>query len=128
MKKEMESFCPVTHTMSIIGGKWKIVVISQLVNRGILRFKELERIIPGITPKMLIKVLKELEAEQLVTRRIYAEVPPRVEYSVTALGESLNRLITEIHQWGEYHQTTLSDRQVLAIGQNEETASGNAEI
>ena len=99
--------------MGIIGGKWKIVVISQLVNRGMLRFKELERAIPGITPKMLIKVLKELEAERLVTRRIYAEVPPRVEYTVTALGESLNLLINEIHRWGEYHQTTLGERSVV---------------
>ncbi|MBY0427103.1 MAG: helix-turn-helix transcriptional regulator [Cytophagales bacterium] len=64
---------------------------------------ELERAIPDVTPKMLVKVLKELEDEKLIVRKVYAEVPPRVEYSVTELGLSLNKLILEINKWGEYH-------------------------
>jgi DNA-binding HxlR family transcriptional regulator len=103
MKKSEKKICPVSHALSIIGGKWKIVVISTLVSKGTLRFKELEREIAEITPKMLIKVLKELEDEKLVARKVFAEVPPRVEYSITPLGLTLNALITEIHAWGEYH-------------------------
>jgi DNA-binding HxlR family transcriptional regulator len=103
MKKEDKNRCAVSHTMSIIGGKWKIVVINSLVLKGTLRYKELERAIPEVTPKMLVKVLKELEEEKLIVRKVYAEVPPRVEYSVTTLGLSLNQLIIEINKWGEYH-------------------------
>ncbi len=114
MIKSSEKFCAVTHALGIIGGKWKIIVISQLVNRGTLRFKELERVLPNITPKMLIKVLKDLEAERLVSRRLYPAVPPRVEYTVTPLGESLTRLIHEIHHWGEYHQQMLAQEVAAA--------------
>lgn len=103
MKKNEKNICPVSHAMSIIGGKWKIVVISCLVNNGMHRYKELERAIPDVTPKMLVKVLKELEDEKLILRKVYAEVPPRVEYSVTPLGMSLNELILAINKWGEYH-------------------------
>lgn len=103
MKKNKKNICAVSHAMSIIGGKWKIVVISYLVNKGVHRYKELERAIPDVTPKMLVKVLKELEEEKLIIRKVYAEVPPKVEYSVTPLGLSLNDLITEINKWGEYH-------------------------
>lgn len=103
MKKKVKNTCPVNHAMSIIGGKWKIVVISNLVNNGVQRYKELERAIPEVTPKMLVKVLKELEEEKLIARKVYAEVPPRVEYAVTPLGLSLNKLILEIDRWGQYH-------------------------
>jgi DNA-binding HxlR family transcriptional regulator len=103
MKKNKKNICAVSHAMSIIGGKWKIVVISNLVNSGILRYKELEKAIPEVTPKMLIKVLKELEQEKLIIRTVYAEVPPKVEYSITPLGLTLNNLILEINKWGEYH-------------------------
>ena len=102
-EKNEKNICAVSHAMSIIGGKWKIVVISNLVNKGMLRYKELERAIPEVTPKMLVKVLKELEEEKLITRKVFAEVPPRVEYAVTPLGLTLNALILEINKWGEYH-------------------------
>ena len=105
MKKNKKNICPVSYAMSIIGGKWKIIVISSLVNKGMHRYKELERAIPDVTPKMLVKVLKELEQEKLIVRKVYPEVPPRVEYSVTPLGLSLNKLILEINKWGEYHMS-----------------------
>lgn len=89
--------------MSVLGGKWKIIVISNLVHKGVQRYKDIERTIPGVTPKMLVKVLKELEEEKLIARKVYAEVPPKVEYAVTPLGLTLNDLINEIHKWGEYH-------------------------
>jgi DNA-binding HxlR family transcriptional regulator len=103
MKKSEKNFCSVTHTLVIIGGKWKIVVISYLVNAGTLRYSELEKLIPNVTPKMLIKVLKELEEEKLIKRKVYAVVPPKVEYSITELGKSLIPLITEIRNWGTFH-------------------------
>ena len=107
MKKNEKNICAVSHTMSIIGGKWKIVVISNLVNKGIHRYKELERAIPEVTPKMLVKVLKELEEEELIARKVFAEVPPKVEYSITPLGLTLNDLILEINKWGEYHLSNI---------------------
>lgn len=114
MKKNEKNICSVTHAMSIIGGKWKIVVISNLVNKGTLRYKELERAIPEVTPKMLVKVLKELEEEKLIVRTVFAEVPPRVEYSITPLGLSLNNLILEINKWGEYHLASRSEKPLTA--------------
>jgi DNA-binding HxlR family transcriptional regulator len=104
MKKTEKKFCSVTHALVIIGGKWKIVVISYLVNAGTLRYNELEKLIPAVTPKMLVKVLKELEEEKLIKRKVYAEVPPRVEYSITPLGKTLMPLISEIRNWGTHHK------------------------
>jgi DNA-binding HxlR family transcriptional regulator len=104
MKKTEKKFCSVTHALVIIGGKWKIVVISYLVNAETLRYHELEKLIPAVTPKMLVKVLKELEEEKLVKRKVYAEVPPRVEYSITELGKTLLPLLAEIRKWGAYHK------------------------
>ncbi len=115
MKKSEKKFCSVTHALVIIGGKWKIVVISYLVNAGVLRYSELEKLIPDVTPKMLIKVLKELEDEKLIKRKVYAVVPPKVEYSITELGRTLVPLITEIRNWGTFHinATTKKSKEVL---------------
>jgi DNA-binding HxlR family transcriptional regulator len=110
MKKSEKKFCSVTHALVIIGGKWKIVVISYLVNAGTLRYNELEKLIPAVTPKMLVKVLKELEEEKLIKRKVYAEVPPRVEYSITPLGKTLMPLIGEIRNWGTYHKETTAKK------------------
>ena len=107
MKKSEKNICSVTHTLFIIGGKWKIVVISYLINAKVLRYNELEKLIPEVTPKMLIKVLKELEEEQLITRKVYPVVPPKVEYSITELGKTLIPLITEIRNWGTFHIESL---------------------
>jgi DNA-binding HxlR family transcriptional regulator len=107
MKKSEKKFCSVTHTLVIIGGKWKIVVISYLVSAGVLRYNELEKLIPGITPKMLVKVLKDLEAEKLVERKVFPEVPPRVEYTITELGRTLIPLISEIRKWGKFHKESM---------------------
>lgn len=114
MKKNSKNICAFTHALSIIGGKWKIVVVRNLMNRGTLRYKELERGIPEITPKMLVKVLKELEEEKLVMRKVYPEVPPRVEYTVTPLGESLSRLISEIDEWGAFHLSYINENSTAA--------------
>jgi DNA-binding HxlR family transcriptional regulator len=105
MKKNENCFCPLTHTLSLIGGKWKILVLGRLVANGIMRYKELERAIPPITPRVLIKVLKDLEEAELISRKVYPEVPPRVEYALTDLGESLMPVVKEINAWGKYHQS-----------------------
>jgi DNA-binding HxlR family transcriptional regulator len=99
MKKNRKNSCPVIHTLDLIGGKWKLPIISQLQN-GTRRFSELEKGIEGITARMLIKELKDLEENGLVHRKVYAEVPPRVEYSLTDTGRTLKGLIIEIKKWG----------------------------
>ena len=105
MKKNRNKFCAVLDTLDIIGGKWKLPIISQLQD-GTKRFKELEHGIEGITARMLSKDLKELEAYKIVNRKIYAEVPPRVEYSLTNKGKSLKSLILEIKNWGNQYLDT----------------------
>lgn len=101
MKKTDKNSCPVTYTLSLLGGKWKLPVIHYLLQHGQLRFRDLEQKVPGITPKMLTKVLKELEEENMVSRESFAEVPPRTEYRLTPCGRSLEKLLMEIEAWGE---------------------------
>lgn len=115
MKKTEKNFCPLTHTLSIIGGKWKILVLGRLVNNGVMRYKELERSIKPITPRVLIKVLKDLEDDGLVARKVYPEVPPRVEYTVTDLGKSLLPVVREISNWGKYHQSRVARKAKAAV-------------
>ena len=102
-KKKSENFCAVRATLDMIGGKWKLPIISQLQQHEHLRFKDLNQKITGITNRMLSKDLKDLEQHALVTRTIYPEVPPRVEYALTEKGRSLRSLIQEIKKWGQEH-------------------------
>lgn len=114
MKKIEINFCPLTHTLTLIGGKWKILVLGRLVSNGTMRYKELERAIAPITPRVLIKVLKDLEDAELISRKVYPEIPPRVEYSLTELGQSLMPVIKEIKVWGKYHQSKVSKKRRVA--------------
>lgn len=86
----------------MIGGKWKLPIIAMLQD-GTFRFKELLTAIDGITGRMLSKDLKDLEAHGLLTRTVYPEVPPRVEYALTDKGQSLKELVQAIKAWGEKH-------------------------
>jgi DNA-binding HxlR family transcriptional regulator len=97
------SNCPVKLTASIIGGKWKPSLLFCLEGR-IRRFCELQRLIPGLTKKMLTQHLRELERDGIVRRKIYAEVPPRVEYSLTRHGESLKPILKLMSSWGTRHR------------------------
>ena len=97
-----EEFCPTEATIAAIGGRWKMIILWHLYG-GKLRFSELRRKMPAISQKMLTEQLRELEAHGLVTRTIYAEVPPRVEYAATPLGESLRPVITAMGDWGRIH-------------------------
>ena len=91
--------CPVEATLEIIGGKWKGVILYHLLERT-YRFGELKRAMPGITQRMLTKQLRELETDGIVHRKVYAEVPPKVEYSLTAVGESLRDVMMMMREWG----------------------------
>lgn len=103
MKKE-KLICPIEHSVALLGGKWKLPIIHALVKRSPIRFKELEREIVGITPKMLTTQLRSLEHAGLVKRQIFATVPPTVEYSLTDVGKSIGPMINELEKWGLYHQ------------------------
>jgi len=95
--------CPVVSAIGAIGGKWTIIILYQLRGKT-LRFGELKRLIPKITQKMLTHQLRDLEANKLITRKVYAEVPPRVEYTPTDLADKLNPVLDLLCQWGEEYQ------------------------
>ena len=95
--------CPVATAIDVIGGKWKVIILYQL--RGnTLRFGELKKRIPKITQKMLTQQLRELEKDKLVARKVYPEVPPRVEYTPTELANKLNPALDLLCDWGGEYQ------------------------
>jgi DNA-binding HxlR family transcriptional regulator len=97
------SQCSVKLTTDIIGGKWKPLILYYLEG-GRQRFSQLQRRIPGMTKKMLTQHLRELERDEIIRRRVYAEVPPRVEYSLTKHGESLKPILKLMSAWGTRHR------------------------
>lgn len=99
IKKVEHAACPVTFCMGIIGGKWKPIIIY-LIRKGANRFGILQKGIEGITKQMLTKQLRELEADGVLSRKIFPEIPPRVEYSFTEYGESLFPVIDAMSNWG----------------------------
>ncbi len=98
-----ESYCPVKLTADIIGGKWKPSILFYLEGRT-RRFSELQRLIPHMTKKMLTQHLRELESDEIINRKVYAEVPPRVEYSLTRHGKSLKPILKLMSAWGVRHR------------------------
>jgi DNA-binding HxlR family transcriptional regulator len=92
--------CSVEDTLSLIDGKWKIVILYKLL-RGTLRFNAIRRQIPAVTQRMLTNQLRELEADGLLVRTVYPEVPPRVEYSLSAKGRSLEPVLLALKAWGD---------------------------
>jgi DNA-binding HxlR family transcriptional regulator len=97
--KEYE--CSFEIAMDLIGGKWKPIIIWHLGTKGTKRFNELKKLLPQITQKMLTQQLRELENDSLVDRKVYPQVPPKVEYSLTDLGESLMPILRMMHDWGD---------------------------
>jgi DNA-binding HxlR family transcriptional regulator len=93
--------CEIELTLEIISGKWKALILWNLGNYGTIRFNEFKRRIPGITQKMLTQQLRDLENNKLLTRKIYPQVPPMVEYSLTELGENLMPILEEMDKWGK---------------------------
>jgi len=98
-----EFYCPVKLTADIIGGKWKPLILFYLEG-GTKRFGELQKRIPGLTKKMLTQHLRELERDQVIHRKVYAVVPPKVEYSLTRHGESLKPILKLMSAWGTKHR------------------------
>jgi DNA-binding HxlR family transcriptional regulator len=100
--------CPVETTIGVIGGKWKPLILWHLGEDGIHRFSELQRLIPGITRKMLTQHLRELERDGIVARTIFNELPPHVEYSLTKYGQTLRPLLRALCHWGSKHEAYLA--------------------
>lgn len=98
-KKSEITQCPITRTAELVGGKWTLPIIYVLM-KGTKRFKELERSIDGINTRMLVKELKQLEENGILIRKVFAEVPPRVEYSLTDRGKALKNVLEEMKAWG----------------------------
>lgn len=99
--------CSVESTLKVIGGQWKVLILKELFE-GVKRFNELQRALKGVTHKMLAQQLRELEQDGIVQRKVYAEVPPKVEYSLTNLGETLQPIIQAMHEWGIYYASVVN--------------------
>jgi DNA-binding HxlR family transcriptional regulator len=100
--------CPVETTLAVIGGKWKPLILWHLGESGVRRFLELHRIISGITRKMLTQHLRELERDGIVARKIFNELPPHVEYSLTKYGQTLRPLLRALCDWGSKHEAYMA--------------------
>lgn len=98
--------CPVETTLSLIGDKWKVLILRDLMP-GTKRFGELKKSIGSVSQKVLTAQLRDMESNELVTRTVYPEVPPRVEYSLTALGRSLKPILDAMWNWAESYKTSV---------------------
>ena len=99
-KRSGPYFCGIDAAMDVVGGKWKALILWELATHGVRRFGELRRGLPGVSEKMLIQQLRELEEDGILEREVYREVPPRVEYGLTALGTELNTALEPLGAWG----------------------------
>lgn len=99
--------CPVEACLEVIGGKWKGVILFHLIG-GTRRFNELRRLMPDVTQRMLTRQLRELEADRIVDRRVYPEVPPKVEYSLTSFGKTLEPSLRMLQKWGAEYLGTIT--------------------
>ena len=105
-KKEELSACPVATTVQLIGSKWKLLILRNLLVRP-WRFNELRKDLEGISQKVLTDSLRALEADGIVTRTVYPEVPPRVEYALSPLGQSMKPILDAMEQWGTEYKKKL---------------------
>jgi DNA-binding HxlR family transcriptional regulator len=106
--------CPIMSTMAMISDKWKVLIICKLRN-GKMRFNELMKALQGITQRVLTHQLRELESDGLVSRKVFPEVPPRVEYSLTHLGTTLVPALEQLENWAKEHSTEILNARRLAI-------------
>ncbi|MEM7485480.1 MAG: helix-turn-helix domain-containing protein [Bacteroidota bacterium] len=95
--------CPVIATLDVLGGKWKPAILWELQNEEVLRFGKLKKKLMSITQKMLTQQLRELEKDEIIERKVYAEIPPRVEYRLSAYGKTLAPVLNEMAKWGFRH-------------------------
>ena len=101
--------CPVETTLTLISDKWKVLILRDLMP-GTKRFGELKKSIGSVSQKVLTAQLRDMEANGLVNRKVYAEVPPRVEYSLTELGKSLKPILDAMWDWGEDYKSSISGK------------------
>jgi DNA-binding HxlR family transcriptional regulator len=101
--------CPVAVTLEVIGGKWKPLILFHL-REGSMRFSELRRVVPQATQKMLTQQLRDLERDGIINRKVYAVVPPRVDYSLTSYGQTLGPLLGLMCDWGAKHRSRVGGR------------------
>lgn len=99
-----EYTCPITATMKVLGGKWKPILINAIYFTAPARFGELKRSVVGITQSMLTQQLRELEEDGIISRKIYAEIPPRVEYTLTEFGLTLSPILQSMAKWGKEYR------------------------
>lgn len=99
--------CPVATTVQLIGNKWKLLILRNVIYNGTQRFSDFMKSIPGISKKVLTDNLRCLESDGLLIRKVYAEVPPRVEYSLSPLGESLKPILDALRDWGNEYKANL---------------------
>ena len=105
IKKEELPECPVATTVQLIGNKWKLLILRNLRMRP-WRFNELQKSLEGISQKVLTESLRSMEADGIIVRTVYAEVPPRVEYSLSELGETMRPILDVMEQWGNQYKAT----------------------
>jgi DNA-binding HxlR family transcriptional regulator len=96
--------CGMFYTLSIIGGRWKVGILASLLDNEVLRYSEIKNKLPNITERMLIKQLKELQDAGLIVRKDYQEVPPKVEYSISKKGKSIEDVLITLRHWGKKHR------------------------
>ncbi|MBR3416457.1 MAG: helix-turn-helix transcriptional regulator [Clostridia bacterium] len=100
--------CPVATTVALIGNKWKLLIIRNLLVRP-WRFNELRKSLDGISQKVLTESLRQMESDGIITRTVYPEVPPRVEYALSELGESMRPILDSMQEWGTKYKATLNN-------------------
>lgn len=105
--------CPVETALKVIGGRWKVLILQELLH-GVKRFGQLHRALHGITQKMLTQQLREMEKDGIIYRQVYLQVPPKVEYSLTPLGNSLKPVLDAIHQWGVQYELEYPNQEVTS--------------
>ena len=106
VKREELPECDVATTVQIIGNKWKLLIMRNLLSRP-WRFNELRKSLEGVSQKVLTDCLRQLEADGIITRTVYPEVPPRVEYSLTELGESMRPILSAMEDWGRSYKEAI---------------------
>lgn len=105
--KEELPKCPVATTVYLIGNKWTLLILRELVAKKTLRFSEIKKNIEGISQKVLTHNLRELESKKIIKRHIYAEIPPKVEYSLTEIGSTLIPVMDMLGKWGEQYKSLI---------------------
>ncbi|MBC8154712.1 MAG: helix-turn-helix transcriptional regulator [Bacteroidetes bacterium] len=115
-----ETYCTahlrsISDTMDLVGGKWKLLILTLLFSESPMRFSEIERVIGKITPRMLSKELKELEQNELVERRVYPTMPVSVDYRLTDYGRSLDSVMVALGDWGKIHRRRIMKPTTISI-------------